>query len=85
VSKVAYPIFWAGSRRSDGFALATELLPLPVGSRSQLNNAAPSIQPHLQDFPLYYELLRPCAPHRYSDPCGSSRSDVSLYIGTTEK
>src|ERR1700730_2516716 len=37
----------------------------------------------LQNFPLYYELLRPCAPHRYSDPCGSSRSDVSLYIGSS--
>jgi hypothetical protein len=31
----------------------------------------------------HYELLRPCAPHRYSDPCGSSRSDVSLCIGAT--
>src|ERR1700747_716711 len=37
----------------------------------------------LQSFPLSYELLRPCAPHRYSDPCGSSHSDVSLCIGTT--
>ena len=37
----------------------------------------------LQSFPLYYELLRPCAPHRYSDPCGSSHSDVSLCIGAT--
>src|SRR5271168_1609250 len=31
----------------------------------------------------HYELLRPCAPHRYSDPCGSSHSDVSLCIGAT--
>ena len=37
----------------------------------------------LQNLPLYYEPLRPCAPHRYSDPCGSSRSDVSLCIGAT--
>ena len=37
----------------------------------------------LQNLPLYYELLRPCAPHRYSDPCGSRRSDVSLRIGAT--
>ena len=37
----------------------------------------------LQNLPLYYELLRPCAPHRSSDPCGSSRSDVSLCIGAT--
>ncbi len=27
----------------------------------------------LQDLHPYYELLRPCAPHRYSDPRGSSR------------
>src|SRR6267154_2333128 len=27
----------------------------------------------LQDLPRYYELLRPCAPHRYSDPRGLSR------------
>src|ERR1700722_4267496 len=34
----------------NGFALATELLPLPVGSGSQLNNAAPSIQLHYRTF-----------------------------------
>jgi hypothetical protein len=34
----------------NGFALATELLPLPVGSGSQLNNAAPSIQLHYRAF-----------------------------------
>src|SRR3954467_14372021 len=34
----------------NGFALATELLPLPVGSGSQLNNAAPSIQLHYSAF-----------------------------------
>ncbi len=31
----------------------------------------------------YYEPLRPCAPHRYSDPRGFSRLDPSLGIGTT--
>jgi hypothetical protein len=31
----------------------------------------------------YYELLRPCAPHRYSDPCGVRHLDVSLGIGAT--
>src|SRR4029434_8982892 len=35
----------------------------------------------LQNLPPSYELLRPCAPHRYSDPCGLSRLDVSLCIG----
>src|SRR5271163_2118887 len=34
----------------NGFALATELLPLPFGSGSQLNNAAPSIQLHYRAF-----------------------------------
>ena len=37
----------------------------------------------LQNLHPYYELLRPCAPHRYSDPCGFSRLDASFYIGAT--
>src|SRR3954466_963435 len=37
----------------------------------------------LQNLPPSYELLRPCAPPRYSDPCGLSRLDVSLCIGAT--
>ena len=37
----------------------------------------------LQSLHHYYGLLRPCAPHRYSDPRGSRRSDVSLCIGAT--
>jgi hypothetical protein len=32
------------------FASATELLPLPVGSETRLNNAAPSVQPHYRAF-----------------------------------
>jgi hypothetical protein len=31
----------------------------------------------------HYGHLRPCAPHRYSDPCGDGRLDFSLHIGTT--
>src|ERR1700739_629714 len=31
----------------------------------------------------HYELLRPCAPLRYSGPCGVRRLDVSLGIGAT--
>jgi len=31
----------------------------------------------------HYELLRPCAPLRYSSPCGWRRLDVSLGIGAT--
>ncbi len=37
----------------------------------------------LQNLHPYYEPLRPRAPHRYSGPCGFSRLDVSLRIGTT--
>ena len=37
----------------------------------------------LQDLQPYYGPLRPCAPHRYSGPCGFRRLDVSLCIGTT--
>ncbi len=37
----------------------------------------------LQDLHPYYEPLRPCAPHRYSDPRGFSRLDPFLSIGTT--
>ena len=37
--------------RCKRLCLATELLPLPVGSGLQLNNAAPSIQSHYRAFP----------------------------------
>ena len=37
----------------------------------------------LQNLHPYYELLRPCAPHRYSSPCGVRRLGVSLRIGAT--
>ena len=37
----------------------------------------------LQTLQPYYGPLRPCAPHRYSDPCSFSRLDFSLHIGTT--
>src|SRR5437763_15535335 len=45
----------------NGFALATELLPLPVGSGSQLNNAAPSIQLHYRERWGLSPCLRPLA------------------------
>src|SRR6266576_5715563 len=35
---------------SNGFALSTELLPLPVGSGPRLNNAVPSVQSHYRTF-----------------------------------
>lgn len=37
----------------------------------------------LQNLPPYYGSLRPCAPRRYSHPCGFSHLDVSLGIGAT--
>ena len=37
----------------------------------------------LQSLHPYYELLRPCAPLRYSGPRGVRRLDVSLGIGAT--
>ena len=37
----------------------------------------------LQNLQPYYELLRPCAPHRYSRPYGFRHLDFSLGIGTT--
>ncbi len=37
----------------------------------------------LQSHHSYYELLRPCAPHWYSDPCGVRHLDFSLGIGAT--
>ena len=67
----------------NGFAMATELLPLPVGSEPRRNTAAPSVQSHDRTFLPTTELLRPCAPHRYSGPCGFCHLNVSLGSGTT--
>src|SRR4051794_1967971 len=71
----------------NGFALATELLPLAVGSGSRQNTAAPLVQFHYRTFlpptSCSAPVPRPCAPPRYSDPCGLSRLDVSLCIGAT--
>ncbi len=65
------------------FASATKRLPLPVGSEPRPNNAAPSVQPHYRAFIPTTSRSAPHAPHRYSGPCGFSRLDVSLGIGTT--
>jgi hypothetical protein len=37
----------------------------------------------LQNLLPYYGLLRPCAPHRYSHPCGFFHFNFSIIIGTT--
>src|SRR3954464_6802762 len=47
--------FWKASQTSrfgmeNGFAVATELLPLPVGSEPRRNTAAPSVQSHYRTF-----------------------------------
>src|SRR6266853_5298687 len=52
----------------------------PVASAEQRGPFGPT---PLQSLPPYYELLGPCAPHRYSDPRGVRRLDVSLRIGAT--
>jgi hypothetical protein len=62
--------------RGQRLYLVHGLLPLPDGfswpvvSAKQRSPFAPA---PLQDFHHYYGLLRPCAPHRYSDPRGLSR------------
>src|SRR5213078_4445553 len=63
-------------RDVERLCLVHGLLPLPdgvswpVASAEQRSPFAPA---PLQDLPHYYGLLRPCAPHWYSDPRGSSR------------
>src|SRR5439155_26291089 len=52
----------------------------PAGSAEQRSPFGPA---PLQSLHPYYELLRPCAPLRYSGPCGVRRLDVSLGIGAT--
>src|SRR6516225_4833363 len=53
---------------SNGFAW-------PVASAEQRSPFGPA---PLQSLHPYCELLRPCAPLRYSGPCGVRRLDVSL-------
>ena len=62
---------------SNGFAVFTDssrsrLFHQP-GSTTQLLLSCPSQNHH-----SYYELLCPCAPHWYSDPCGVRHLDFSL-------
>ena len=51
-----------------------------VGSAEQCDPFGPA---PLQSLPPYYGSLRPCAPRRYSGPCGFSHLDFSLGIGAT--
>jgi hypothetical protein len=68
---------------STGSAAIARLLPLPVGPDTTTGQWTPFAPAPLQGLHRYYEVLRPCAPHRYSGPCGFSRLDVSLGIGAT--
>src|SRR6201997_4471110 len=68
---------------STGSAAIARLLPLPVGPDTTTGQWTPFASAPLQGLHRYYEVLRPCAPHRYSGPCGFSRLDVSLGIGAT--
>ncbi len=52
----------------------------PVASAEQRSPFGPA---PLQSLHPYYKLLRPCAPLRYSGPCGGRRLDVSLGTGAT--
>src|SRR6266568_6359775 len=52
----------------------------PMGLAEQRSSFGPA---PLQSPLPYYEPLRPCAPHRYSSPCGVRHLDVSLGIGAT--
>jgi hypothetical protein len=64
---------------SNGFALSTELMPLPVGSETPLTNAAPSVRCHYRTLNPSTGRSPPCAPHRYSGSGGFS----SLRTGAT--
>jgi hypothetical protein len=58
--------------------------PPSIGWRAYLAEQCNPFAPApLQNLPRYYGSLRPCAPRRYSGPCGFSHLDVSLGIGTT--
>ena len=67
---------------SNGFALPTgaPVAGWPVAVAEQRSPFGPA---PLQSLHPYYELLRPCAPLRYSGPGGVRRLDVSLGIGAT--
>jgi len=52
----------------------------PNNKTRWFNPFAPS---PLQELQHYYELIRPCAPHRYSHSCGFLHLNFSLSIGTT--
>jgi hypothetical protein len=64
---------------SNGFAFF--MAPPVTGWPMSLAEQRSSFGPAPLQSPHPYELLRPCAPHWYSDPCGLCHLDVSLGIG----
>src|SRR3954470_8357102 len=54
----------------NGFTSRPGLLPSLVGPSHEAEQCSPFGPAPLQGFPPYYGLLRPCAPLRYSRPCG---------------
>jgi hypothetical protein len=69
--------------QENGFALSTGFLPSPVDPRSELNNAAPSLQLHYRAFITTTSCPAPVP--RIGTPilAGASRLDRSLRIGAT--
>ena len=68
---------------SNGFALSTELLLLPVGPGLRLNNAAPSVQSHYRTFSPTTDHSVPVSRIGTLALTDACRLDVSLCIGTT--
>src|SRR5215469_12349258 len=70
--------------RFDGTALPCPRAPPVAGWPAAVAEQCSPFGPApLQSLQPYYELLRPCAPLRYSGPHGVRRLAVSLGIGAT--
>ena len=68
------PRVWA---IQNGLASTMVVIPFQVATGIKLNDDAPSVRSHCRTFQPYYGRLRPCAPHRYSDPHGDWTAWVS--------
>ena len=68
---------------SNGFALATRLLPSPVDLAPELNNAAPSVQPHYRAFIPTTSCSAPVPRIGTLALMGASHLSFSLGIGAT--
>src|SRR5260370_17429561 len=68
---------------SNGFALSMRSLPLPVDLRPELNNAAPSLQPHYGAFTATTGCSAPVPRFGTLTLVGATYLDFSLRIGPT--